>query len=86
MRLVVPYDLERLGENADMAVNTANEEILGSRTHAAQFVTLAKSALEQTLLVEVQTDIEDRGAFSVGWQFDFGNVEEIEDFPLQTAH
>ena len=28
------------------------------------------------------TDIEDRRAFPVVWWFDFGDLEEIEHFPL----
>lgn len=42
-----------------MAIVAANEEIVRSRAHAAQLIALATSALEQTVLIGVPTDIKD---------------------------
>lgn len=47
-----PYDLEGLGENADVAVIAADEDVVGSRTDAVEIIALATSALKQTLHVE----------------------------------
>lgn len=86
MRLEGPHDLKGLGEDVNTPIVTAHKEVVGTRTNAAQIIALAMSALKQTVLVEGLTDIEDRGAFPVAWQNDFGNVEEVEDFPLKMAY
>jgi len=85
VRLEGPYDLEGLGEDANVAIVATDEEIVRSGAKAAQIITLTTSALTQTVLIEILTDIEDRRALPVVWQTDFGNVEKVEDFPLKMA-
>ena len=77
-----PDNLESLRENANLPIIAAHEYIVRTRTNAAQFIALATSAWMQTVHAGGWTDIENRGALSVVWWFDFGDVEEIKDFPL----
>ena len=53
-----PYDLERLGEDADVAIVAADEDIVGPGTDAVEIIALATSAIKQTVLAGGSTDIE----------------------------
>lgn len=46
-----PYDLEGLGEDADMAIVAADEDIVGPGTDAVKIIALATSASKQTVHV-----------------------------------
>ena len=52
------YDLEGLGEDADVAIVATDEYVVGSGTDAVEVVALATSAWKQTMLVGWSTDIE----------------------------
>lgn len=51
-------DLEGLGEDADVAIVAADEDVVGPRTDTVEIIALATSALEQTVLAGGSTDIE----------------------------
>ena len=53
------YDLERLGEDADVAIVTADEDVVGPGTNAVEIIALATSVSKQSVLVGGSTDIED---------------------------
>lgn len=53
-----PYDLEGLGEDVDVAVVAADEDVVGPGTDTVEIIALATSALTQILLAGSSTDIE----------------------------
>ena len=53
-----PYDLEGLGEDADVAVVAADEDVVGPGTDTVEIIALATSAFKQILLAGSSTDIE----------------------------
>ena len=53
-----PYDLEGLGEDVDVAVVAADEDIVVPVTDTLYIINIATSALTQILLAGSSTDIE----------------------------
>ena len=49
-----PYDLESLGEDADVAVVAADEDVVGPGTDTVEIIALATSALKQICLLETR--------------------------------
>ena len=45
------YNLESLGEDADMAIAAANEDVVGPGADAMKIITLTMSALKSTVYV-----------------------------------
>ena len=52
------YDLEGLGKYADVAIVATDENVVGPGADTVEIITLATSALKQTVLAEKSTDIE----------------------------
>ena len=46
-----PYDLECLGEDADMAIAAANKDVVGPSADAVKIIALATSALKPSIYV-----------------------------------
>ncbi len=53
-----PYDLEGLGEDADVAIAAADEDIVRPGADTMEIIALVTSALKQTVHRKL-TDIED---------------------------
>lgn len=52
MRFKRPYDLEGLGEDANVAIAATDENIVGPGADTMEIVALTTSALKQTVIVE----------------------------------
>ena len=51
MRFECSYDLEGLGEDANVAIAATDEDVVGPRADTMEIIALSTSALKQTVLV-----------------------------------